>query len=415
MKYPLAFAALFALYLSPPIHIKAQAIKNQTARNSEPASTNVRNAKEPYRLADYPSISGDGKVTFRLDAPGARTVEVVPLMSNSENNGINGLGNKPFPMTRDKDGFWTVTTPPAVPGLHCYQIRIDGSLMLDPSTRTFNVTNRQASCVEVPAPSLDFYLPKDVPHGEVRILSLHSKLTGEWRHVFVYTPPGYDNRPGQRYPVPYLRHGGAEDEAGWFEMGHANFILDNLIAGGKAQPMILVMEAGFAAFPGETHSPLNLDASGARPNPETPEVAKVTVNETIPAIDAEFRTIPDRDHRAIAGFSMGSIQTLYIGLTHLDTFSALGVFSRPPIDNFNPKVLYGGIMTDAAAFNKKIHLFYWASGTEERGIYESIKSTRANLDAAGIRYSYTAYPGLAHEWQVERMELNDFAQKLFRW
>jgi enterochelin esterase family protein len=141
----------------------------------------------------------------------------------------------------------------------------------------------------------------------------------------------------------------------------------------------------------------------------------VTIKELIPAIDANFRTIADRDHRVMAGLSMGSIQTLSIGLHNLDTFSALGVFSRPPIDNFDVKTIYGGVMADSAAFNKKLHLFWWGAGTAEDGIYNSLKATRASFDKAGIQYTYVEYPGLAHEWQIWRRNLYDFAPKLFQW
>jgi len=395
-----AFLIVFVLAVS--------ALQAQTADNSKPASTNVMNA-------EYPRVSADGRVTFRVKAPEARQVEIEPLSKYPENNGYNGLGKGRFNMKKGSDGYWMVTTPPAVPGLHFYYVLLDGATFLDPSSEAFFAASRATSAVEVPEPGVDFYTMKDVPHGEVRIFWHYSKLTQQWRRVYVYLPPSYDANPKQRYPVLYLRHGGSEDERGWTDMGHANLILDNLMATDKAKPMILVMEHGYASFPGippET-SP---SSTPTRPWPEmNPEVAKVTIEETIPAIDANFRTIPDRDHRAMAGLSMGSLQTLSTTLHHLDTISALGVFSRPPIDNFDPRTIYGGVMADANVFNEKVHLFWWSAGTAEIGIYDSMKATRDNLDKAGIRYSYAEYPGLAHEWQLWRKQLNAFAPLLFQW
>jgi enterochelin esterase-like enzyme len=373
--------------------------------DSKPAATNVRNAL-------YPRVSSDGRVTFRVKAPDAQKVQIQPLNGLVENNGYNGLGKTAYDMTRDQDGYWTVTTPPVVPGLHYYYVQIDGATFSDPSSQTFFGANRQTSGVEVPEPGVDFYLPKDVPHGQIQIFWHYSKLTGQWRRAFVYLPPGYNTHPSQRYPVLHLRHGGGEDESGWVEQGHVGFILDNLIAAGKAKPMIVVMEAGYATL---VSKPGAAPAPSLRPSPETPEIAEVTVEETIPAIDANFRTLADREHRAMAGLSLGSLQALSTTMHNLDKFSAVGVFSRPPIDNFDVKTIYGGAMADAAVFNKKVHLYWWAAGTEEEGIYNSVKATRAALDQAGIKYRYVEYPGLAHEWQIWRKQLNDFAPLLFRW
>jgi len=383
-------------------------LQAQTPVNSTPSSTATLNSL-------YPSVSADGRVTFKVRIPDAGNVQIVPLAKYPENNGYNGLGKGPFRMTKEPDGEWTVTTPPAVPGLHYYYVQLDGATFVDPSSRAYFAALRATSAVEVPDPQADFYLPKDVPHGEVLLFWHYSKLTAQWRKVYIYLPPGYDSHPQERYPVLYLRHGGSEDESGWIEQGHANFILDNLIASGKAKPMIIVMEHGYAVFPGKAPE-MDPNATATHPWPEmNPEVAKVTIEETIPAIDTNFRTLADRDHRAMAGLSMGSIQTLSTTMHHLDVISAMGVFSRPPIDNFDPKTLYGGVMGDSAAFNKKVHLFWFGAGTDEPGIFASVQATRANLEKAGIKYQYVQYPGLSHEWQVWRKQLNDFAPLLFRW
>jgi enterochelin esterase-like enzyme len=380
----------------------------QAPGDSRPASTNVSSA-------EYPRVSADGRVTFRVKAPAAQKVEVLPLSGLPENNGINGLGLGPYEMTENTDGFWTVTTPPAVRGFHYYSLVIDGVSVADPSSETFYGASHEMSAIEVPDPATDFYLPKEVPHGQVRIFWHLSKVTGQWRRLFIYTPPGYDTHPQQRYPVLYLGHGGGEDETGWTKQGHVDFILDNLIATGRARPMIVVMGSGYAVRSGQSLSQV-VSATPLRPSAEAPDaVAEVAVKEVIPVVDANFRTIPDRDHRAIAGLSMGSIQTLSIGLHNLDTFSALGVFSRPPMDNFDAETAYGGVMADAASFNKKLHLFWWGAGTAEEGIYNSVKATRASFDKAGIHYTYVEYPGLSHEWQIWRKDLADFAPRLFQW
>jgi enterochelin esterase-like enzyme len=373
----------------------------QTSDDSKPAASNVPGAQ-------YPRVHSDGRVTFQVKAPTAQKVQMEPGMNMMQNNGYNGMGKAPYDMTRDKDGVWTVTTPPVVSGLHYYWLLVDGVPVNDPSSETYFGFNKQTSAVEVPEAGVDFYLAKDVPHGEVRMRWYFSKITGLWRRSYVYTPPDYDTRPQQRYPVLYLRHGGGEDETGWTKQGHANFILDNLIAAGKAKPMIIVMDAGYASRLGQ--------ASREPGTPSQPNTAlmEVTINELIPMIDATYRTVADREQRAMAGLSMGSMQTLQIGLANLDKFSAIGVFSRPPAPDFDAKSAYGGVFADAAAFNKKVRLFWWGAGTAEEGIYNSVKATLAALDKTGIKHVYVEFPGLSHEWQNWRKSLYDFAPRLFR-
>jgi enterochelin esterase-like enzyme len=384
--------------------LSATAVRAQAPDDSKPAPTNVRNA-------EYPRVSVDGRVTFRVYAPQAQKVQIYPRMNLTDHNGYNGLGKDNYDMTKDKDGYWTVTTPPVVPGLHYYYVLIDGVAVVDPSSHAYYANNLETSAVEVLKAGVDFYLAKDVPHGQVRIFWHYSKLTGQWRRVYAYLPPGYDSQPGQRYPVLYLRHGGGDDESGWVDQGHVNFMLDNLIAEGKTKPMIVVMENGYADIPGR--SPVPGEAPG-RPSLSPPE-AEVIIKETIPAVDGNFRTIPDRDHRAIAGFSMGSGQSLMIGLTNLDKFSAIGALSRPPDDRLDVRTSYGGVMADAADFNKKVRLLFWGTGTLETGIYNSVQATRAKLDKAGIKYSYKEFPGLAHEWPLQREEFREFATRVFQW
>ena len=376
-----------------------------TTGGSKAAAANVQAHWQDEKFR--PVVHPDGRVTFRVKAPMAQKVQIEPISGQPQNNGYNGLGKVPYDMTKDKDGIWTVTTPPAVPGLHGYWLVVEGVRVNDICCKTYGSTKMQCCGVEVPEPGVDFFDIKDVPHGQVRMQWYYSKVTGLWRRAYVYVPPDYDAHPRKRYPVFILRHGGGEDETGWVEQGRANFIMDNLIAEGKAKPMIVVMDWGQAPTPDQ---PVHIPST-----PPPPEITKVTINELIPMVDATFRTIPDREHRAMAGLSMGSVQTLYIGLANLDTFSYLGVFSRRPMsaEEFNIQRSFGGVFTDAAALNKKLKLFWWGAGTAEEGIYNATKANLAELAAAGIKTVFVEFPGTSHEWQTWRKSLYDFAPRLF--
>ena len=368
----------------------------------------ISNLQAHFQDEKYPpQVHPDGRVTFRLKAPMVQKVQIEPINGQPENNGYNGLGRAPYEMTKDEDGIWSVTTPPAVPGLHSYQLVVDGVRVNDTTCKTYG-GKMQACGVEIPEPGVDFYDIKDVPHGQVRMQWYYSKVTNSWRRALIYTPPDYDNNPEQRYPVFILRHGGGEDETGWVEQGRANFILDNLIAEGKTIPMIVVMDWGQAPTPDQ---PVHIPST-----PPPPEISEVTIKELIPMVDATYRTIPDREQRAMAGLSMGSVQTLYIGLANLDTFSYLGVFSRRPMSatEFDVQKSFGGVFTDAAAFNQKVKLFWWGAGTAEEGIYNAAKANLAELDRAGIQTVFVEFPGTSHEWQTWRKSLYDFAPRLFR-
>jgi hypothetical protein len=202
--------------------------------DSTPAVSNVRGEQAPR-------IHRDGRVTFALKAPDARSLVVA---------GGDGLGNGPFPMTREADGTWRVTIAPPVPGFHYYWFVLDGVAVNDPGSRTYFGYGKETSGIEIPDPRGDFYAIRNVPHGEVREKSYLSSATGEWRRAFIYTPPGYDRTGKRRYPVLILQHGSGEDETGWTRQGRAQIILDNLIAVGKARPMIVAMDCGYADPPG---------------------------------------------------------------------------------------------------------------------------------------------------------------------
>lgn len=373
----------------------------QNQDGSVPASTNARGA-------EYPRILPDGRVTFQAKAPTAQTVQLAPGSDNNTgDNGFNGLGKAPYDMVRDAEGTWTVTIPPPVPGLHYYWLLVDGVPVNDPNSDTFFGYGKQTSGIEIPEKGVDFYYPKDVPHGQIRIRWYYSKITESGRQAFIYTPPDYDAEPTARYPVLYLNHGGGEDQTGWTRQGHANFILDNLIAAGKAKPMIVVMDAGYAMKPGEKPAP-----SPGPPADSTLE--QVFIHEIVPMIDANYRTLADRDHRAMAGLSMGSGHTLQIADNNLDKFSYIGIFSRAPYRQFDFKTVFHGAFADAAAYNKKVHLLYWSIGTAEPAIHDWDKATSETLNKMGIKTTLVEWPGLSHEWQNWRKALNDFAPRLFR-
>jgi enterochelin esterase-like enzyme len=378
----------------------ALAVCGAQSDDGKPATSNVPRA-------EYPRIHADQRVTFRLKAPEAKSVKVQPAGAE------NGLGKGPYEMQRSDEGVWTVTTPPAVPGFHYYWLVVDGVAVNDPGSATFFGCGKDTSGIEVPEPGADYYDVKDVPHGEVRSLWYHSKVTGTARRAMVYTPPGYDSDAGKRYPVLYLQHGAGEDERGWTTQGRANFILDNLIATGKAVPMIVVMDNGYAARAGTAAGP----APGDRTNPLTVDFRgfeEVLLGELIPKVDATYRTISDREHRAMAGLSMGAMQALQIAPGHVDTFAYIGAFSPPPIGNYIVKTAAGGFYSDPADFHVKVHLLWLGAGTGEERFIGAIRKMHESLDGAGIKTVVFESPGTAHEWQTWRRSLHDFAPRLFR-
>jgi enterochelin esterase family protein len=356
------------------------------AADSQPAPTNVRGAQ-------YPRIHSDNRVTFRYKAPEAKKVQLQPGGAD------NGLGKGPFDMTREADGSWIVTTPPAVPGFHYSWFLVDGAIVNDPASETFFGWARQSSGIDIPGKDAAFYAPQAVPHGDIRIHYYFAKTTGAWRRAYVYTPPGYDENPKQRYPVLYLQHGSGEDERGWTTQGKANFILDNLLAANKAKPMLVVMEQGYAFAPGTTQPNL---------------FEQLVLHDLIPAIDSAYRTLTAREHRAMAGLSMGGGQTLQITLSHLDRFAWIGSFSASLRLGDDLKSAYNGVFADPAAFNKQVRLLWLGAGSAEERAHKAATAAHESLDKAGIRNDLYVVQGTSHEWQTWRRHLNEFAPLLFR-
>ncbi len=344
-----------------------------------------------------PAVGADGRVTFRVNAPDARSVQVLFKGEAA------GVGLEPIPMASGDDGVWTVTVGPVSPGFHYYELLVDGFSCIDPAAEVYWGWGRLSEGVEVPDPGLDFYLPADVPHGDVRLCWYPSALTGRLRRAVVYTPPGYEASADARFPVLYLQHGAGESERSWSWQGRANFILDNLIAGGEAVPMIVVMDNGYAARPGAPDP--------GRPAHEDNIFGDVLTEEVIPFVDARYRTLPDRDHRTLAGLSMGAGQALAIGLARPDLFAAVGAFSGGG-RRFDPETSYGGALKDAAEANGRLSLLWIGSGRQDGG-FEGSKAMHERLAEAGVEHVWFETDG-AHDWQVWRKCLRDFARRLFR-
>ncbi|RPI24299.1 MAG: esterase, partial [Acidobacteria bacterium] len=302
------------------------------------------------------------------------------------------------------DGTWTATIGPVQPGFHYYWFLVDGVPANDPSSETYFGWGKQSSGVDVPDPALDFYEPKDVPHGDVRIHWYRSATTGQMRRVYIYTPPGYDAHPKQRYPVLYLQHGAGESERGWTAQGRANFILDNLIAARKAEPMIIVMENGYASKPGSAPTTGQMRGNEA--------FGEVVINDLIPEIDKSYRTQPDRKNRAIAGLSMGGGQAMNVGLGNLDKLAWIGCFSGATGRNFDIRTSYNGVFADPKVFNKRVSLLWIGCGTED-SLMAGSRALHEALGKASVRHVWWEGPGL-HDWQVWRKHLHEFAQLVFR-
>ena len=371
-------------------------------------ASNVFNADtahvSPYNLsgAKYPRIETDSRVTFRFNAPNAQKVQV-------------SIVNVPFDMVKGNDGVWTYTSEPQDKGYHNYWMIVDGVIVIDPATNAFMGYGHMCNGFEIPDPDGSFYQIKDVPHGNVLIENYYSKVAKSWRHIFIYTPPDYEKNSSTRYPVLYLQHGGGEDERVWIEMGRTNLILDNLIAEGKIKPFIVVMETSAVGpampMPPRTGTPVagapaagvpTAGAPGAAPRPRfsTESYANVMLNDMIPWVDSNFRTLADQAHRAMSGLSMGGMYTKSITLAHLDKFAYIRLFS-------------GGNIAPAEISDKsKVKLVYMSYGSREPGS-NGVKNAADVLQQAGIKSAYYISPLTAHEWQSWRRSLREFAQLLF--
>ena len=344
-----------------------------------------------------PEVHSDNRVTFRLRAPNAKEVSV----------SIEGT-TKPTPMQKDDQSTWSFTSDPLTPDFYGYSFIVDGVNNFDPSNHAVkpNFLHR-ASEVHVPGSASLTWETNDVPHGEIHHHFYKSAVVGDHRDYYVYTPPGYDPAGKQTYPVLYLLHGYSDDASAWTAVGRANVILDNLIAQGKAKPMLIVMTLGY----GEPKI-LEPNSGGFRDRSLTDRnfsrFREALLTEVIPRIESEYRAQKDRNSRAIAGLSMGGAESLLTGLNTLEKFAWIGAFSS---GGFSPEFDKEFPALDANS-GKQIKLLWIACGTEDH-LIDINRDLRKWLASKSIPHTDMETPGM-HTWMVWRRNLTDFAQLLFR-
>ena len=345
-----------------------------------------------------PEVHSDGSVTFRFRAPNAQEVSV-------RREGVVD----PLPMQKDETGVWTVNTAPLPPDYYGYSIIVDGQRSLDPYNSLFkpNLLSTENMVHVQGPPSLSWEL-NDVPHGEVHHHFYRSTVANDDRDYYVYTPPDYDPTKKQTYPVLYLLHGYSDDASGWTAVGRANVILDNLIAQGKAKPMIVVMPLGYG-----TMEMIHVGWGGLSNHPEVREqnvtkFSEALLTEVMPKVEAEYRIDKSRNATAIAGLSMGGSESLRTGLNNLDKFAWVGSFSAGGLPDPFDKDFPG---LDAKA-NQQLKLLWVACGTEDRLITAN-RNLREWLKQKGINHVDIETPGM-HAWMVWRRNLAEFAPLLFR-
>ena len=380
------FSQLIFKPVDPAIVAAYNAATDMFPRGTRPNEHNINGAV-------WPRVGADRRVHFRIYAPEAKKMEVQ----------FRGE------MKKEEGGYWTLVSGPEVVGFHYYQIIMDGVSTADPNGKPFFGMSRWVSAIEIPETGrgTDYYRPKNVPHGQVRENWYFSNITGKWRRCFVYTPPDYETNTGKKYPALYLQHGMGEDETGWSRQGMMSFIMDNLIAEGKAVPMLVIMDSGNIEVSFNRNSTMSRDEYGA-------DFTPILLTEIIPFIESKFRVLSDRDNRAMAGLSWGGFQTFNTTLNNLDKFSYIGGFSGAGSINLDQiQTAYNGVFANPQSFNEKVHLLFMGIGSEERP--ERTKSLADGLKAAGIsNVVYYESPGTAHEWLTWRRCLNEFAPRLFK-
>ncbi|WP_253952457.1 alpha/beta hydrolase-fold protein [Xylanibacter muris] len=344
--------------------------------DSKPSAWNVRRA-------EYPRVTKDHRVVFRMKAPEAKHLVV-------------DLGRR-YEMSKDSEGYWTCVTDPQSEGFHYYFLVADGLRVADPNTETFFGCSQMASGMEIPyAEDVDKFEWKDVPHGDVHRIRYYSDVEKAWRFLYVYTPAGYEDNDS-RYPVLYLQHGGGEDERGWSNQGLCDIILDNLISEKKAVPMIVVMADG-----------------------NTKDFTSELLKCVMPLAEKRFRIMDGRDNRALAGLSMGGIQTLSTVVRYPDKFAYVGVFSsgwfrtsQSFMADASGEPYYKMLSKRPEYYNSQFRQFWFSMGGKEDIAYDNCKAMLERMDDMGIHYTYYEYPG-GHTWPVWRESLWKFAQLLFK-
>jgi enterochelin esterase-like enzyme len=382
------------------------------AQTNEPPLDDFKPSSLNQPGQQYPQVNSERRVRYRIVAPNAQSISAGRTM-----------------LAKGEDGVWTGTSQPMDEGFHYYHLTVDGGIFNDPGTLNFYGSTRWESGIEIPAHDADFYALKEVPHGNVQMVLFPSKLTNNViaRPAYVYTPPDYEKDTMKRYPVLYLQHGWGENEYAWWNQGRANLIMDNLIAENKTRPFIIAMTYGLTnegqrpgarrGGPGSGGSATNVVASNTTSNAPAgggrsglaglganTAFETVLCNELIPYIDANFRTLSDQPHRAMAGLSMGGAETHYITLKHLDLFSHIGLFS-------------GGVITTndvskTPGFREKVKVVFASCGSRENP--GNINSNHEALESIGIKNTVYVSTNTAHEFLTWRRSLHEFAPLLFK-
>ena len=372
---------MFSQLLFKPVDISSF---NKYSVLGTPAATNVRSSK-------YPQIMPDGRAVFQIKAPDVQKMQLDLV--------------RKYDMVKSSDGIWSITTDSLSEGIHYYSLIIDGLAVCDPLSEAFYGMGRMASCIEVPFKGDGYYTLKDIPHGDIRIKRYFSEVTRSWRRFFIYAPAGYDVNTSEKYPVLYLLHGGGEDERGWAEQGKTDIIMDNLIAEKKAKPMLIVMMDGNFSTGGNGFGENMLKAFTAE-----------LTQSVIPFVEKNFRAETDSKNRALAGLSMGGIQTLFAGINNTGLFSYLGVFSSGWIPSMQEELAnaqYNFMSKNSDKINTDLKQFWISMGGPEDIAYKNCKIMLSKFDEMNIKYTYSEYPG-GHTWPVWRNNLFNFAQLLFK-
>jgi enterochelin esterase-like enzyme len=369
---------MFSQLLFKPVDVSSF---DKISNVGRPAETNVRSAK-------YPQILPDGHAVFTIKAPEAQKVQL-------------DLGKK-YDLVKSAEGVWAVTTDSLSEGIHYYSLIIDGVAVADPASESFYGMSRMASCIEVPFKGDRYYEVRNVPHGDIRIKRYYSNILNSWRTFYMYTPPGYDENTAEKYPVLYIQHGGGEDQRGWATQGKTDLILDNLIAEKKAVPMIVVMADGNLPINSFGEEALNV-------------FEKELKMSVIPFVEKNYRVKTDAKDRALAGLSMGGLQTLYAGVKNTDMFSYLGVFSSGWFANQTELTdhQYEFMKNNSDKINTNLKQFWISQGGKEDIAWKNCQVMVSKFNEMKIKYTYSEYPG-GHTWPVWRNNLYNFAQLLFK-
>ena len=408
-----ALMSLAAVAQNPTV----PSVTENVVEDFKPASTNQDNKQ-------YPMVNSQRMVRAQITAPQATFV------------GLD-IAGKIYQMTKDENGVWTGTSAPQDEGFHYYQLNIDGASVPDPGSKYYYGASRWGSGIDVPAQDEEFYTVKNVPQGSVNEVYYYSTVTEQMRHGYIYLPAEYYTNPEKKFPVLYLQHGMGENETGWSAQGKTGIIMDNLIAAGKAVPFIIYMDNGLSARkPGEqpmgfggprpqggprpAGGPRPGAQGGQRPRMSGADFAKmarrmggafeeVLIKDIIPMVEKNYRVIADADHRAMAGLSMGGMQTHGITLNNPTTFAYVGIFSGGTIGAEE--------LTDVPDFKKTNKVLFMSAGSRETGMAEgenSVGKAAEDMKAIGINAHSYISPETAHEWQTWRRSLYQFAQLIFK-